>query len=47
MTTGIKNEIEIGVKFPLTIFSQIRMFYFVIMRATNIFYGTKKDIQLP
>ena len=39
MTTGIKNENEIGVKFLFTIFSQIRMFYSVIMRTTNIFMG--------
>ena len=39
MTTGIKNENEIGVKFLFTIFSQIKMFYSVIMRTTNIFMG--------
>ena len=39
MTTGIKKENEIGVKFLFTIFSQIKMFYSVIMRTTNIFMG--------
>ena len=46
MTTGIKNQNEIGAKFLLTDFSQIRKFYSVIIRNSNIQYGTKKEIKV-